>query len=143
MNGHMAYRASLVFLRLVVKGRRGGRARVYIEGVALQTHEVDLAALEQSRVRRAMRCVARRAPFNLYRRVLIYKRAGFFGVTLKTNGVLRSRGTQLSAQKSTMWIVTVAALNDPLVHAVMEDTVELLLGLQVARVAELRLSFLH
>lgn len=80
---------------------------------------------------------------DLYRFVLEDKRPGLIGVTLKTDCVLGRRGAQLPRQESAVGIVAVAAFHQPFIYAVVEGPVKLLLGFQVAAVAQLRLLLLH
>jgi hypothetical protein len=64
-------------------------------------------------------------------------------VTLEANSILRGGGAQLVSEKSAMGIVAVAALDQPFIDAMMKRPVELLLHLDMAGVAELRLLLFH
>ena len=95
MNGRVAHRARLIFLRLVVEGGNSRRSRIRRERVTLQAKEVYLCALQQPRIGRTVRRVARRAAFYLHDFVFIHERSRFVRVTLETNLILRSRSPQL------------------------------------------------
>ncbi len=143
MNGGVTQGTGLVFLRLVVEGRGGGRARVNVEGVTLEAHQIDLTAFEKTRVRGAVRGVAGGAAFGLYDGVFVDKRPGLFGVAFEADGVLRSRGAQLAIEEPAVRIVAIATLHEPFVYAVMKCAAELLFGFEVAGVTKLRLFLLH
>ena len=86
-----------------------------------------------------MRRVARVAAFDLHRLMLEYKWAALIGVTRVTDNVLRRRGSHLLGRDGAVRIVAVRALDQSLVHAMVERHLELRLLLQVARVTKLRL----
>ena len=90
-----------------------------------------------------MRSVAGHATFRLHHRMLVYKWPSLIRMALEAHCVLRCSGAQLSRQESSVWIVAVAALDQPFVDAVMERARELLLGFQVTAVAQLRLLIFH
>src|SRR5690349_17554282 len=99
MYGRMAHRAGLVFLGLVMERRsRGGRS-VHRERVAFETNQVYVAALQQPRVRRTMRCVASHATLSLDGSVLPGKWPCLVRMAVEANHVLRSSGAQLLRQK--------------------------------------------
>lgn len=88
MNRHVAHGASLILLRLVMK--RGDRRRTGInrKGMAIETHQVDLAAREQAGIGRTMRRMASGAAFDLYGLMLVDKRSGLFRMALEANRIL-------------------------------------------------------
>jgi hypothetical protein len=139
----VAHRARLVFLRLVMERRHRGDRGIHGEGVALQAKQVDLAALEQSRVRRAVRDVAGDAALDLHGGVLVHERSGLIRVAFEANGVLRGGGAQLPREEASVRVVTIRALHQALVHTVMEGAAELLLDFDVAAIAELGLGHAH
>lgn len=143
MNGGVAEGAGLVFLSLIVERRRGRCPGVDVEGMALEAHKVDLTALEKTRVRGTVRGMASGAAFGFYDWVLVDKRSGLFGVALEADGVLRSRGAQLTIEKSAVRIVTIATLHEPFVYAVMKCAIELLFRFEVTGVTKLRLFLLQ
>ena len=90
MDGNVAERARLIFLRLIVEGGYTWRrsAQIRREGMAFQAEQVDLAALQEPRIRRAMGSMTRNTTLDLHRRVLEHKRPGLFCVALVTDSVL-------------------------------------------------------
>src|SRR5271169_6757708 len=86
-----------------------------------------------------MRCMACRTTFDLDYFMLIHIRSRFVRVAGEANQVLRCRGPQLPRLESAMLIVAIRALHQTFVHAMMEGPVELLLLVQVAAVAQIRL----
>ena len=83
-----------------------------------------------------MRQMARHTAFDLNGCMFVHKRAGFVRVALEANQVLRPCRSQLAGLEAAMRIVTIGALHESFVYAVMEGPVELLLLIQVAAVAE-------
>src|SRR5271156_3261511 len=140
MNLHVAGGARLKESGLVVK-RRGSRRSAEARGrMALQTQDVDVANLQQMRVRRAMHSVARRASLDFHGSVLENKWPLLIGMASEANNVLRRRSAHLLRPSGPMRVVAVGALNQTLVHAVMKRHFELRLLLQVAGIAKLRLA---
>lgn len=140
MNLCVAQGAGLELSGLVMKR---GCARRIREGrrMAREAQEVDVAQFQQARVGRAVRRVARLATFDSHCFVLENKRSLLVGVAFKARDVLGGRIAQLAGPDSAMRIMTVGALNEPLVHAVMERHFKFRLFLKMAGVAELRLAF--
>jgi hypothetical protein len=66
---------------------------------------------------------------------------GFVGVALEADGILGRCCAQLFRQKSAVLVVTVATPDQPLIDAVAEGTLKVLLGFGVAGVAESGLLF--
>ena len=87
--------------------------------------------------------MARSATFRLYRRVLIHKRTANFGVALGADRVLVSSGLQVAVPEGAVRVVTVAALDQALIHLVVEGHVELRLLVGMALEAELGLRSLE
>ena len=146
MNRRVAQGAGLILLRLIVEAwswRRPWPGRIRREGMALQAQQVHLGALQQARIRRAVRRMARGAAFDLHRFVLVDERPGLVRVALEAHQILRARRAQLPRQESTVRIVAIVALHESFVHAMVECPVELLLYLLMAAVAEQRRFFLH
>src|SRR5690242_866399 len=140
MNRRMARGAGLIFLRQVVESGCRSRACVHCERMTLQAEQVHLGAFQKPRIGRAMRSMADGAALYLDRLMFIYERSGFVRVTLEANQILRHRGSQLPRQKSAMRVVAVRAFHDAFVYAVMKGPVELLLLVEMAGVAERRLT---
>src|ERR1700722_6610457 len=112
MNGRVAQGAGLVFLRLVVEsGSRSGAAGIRGESVALQAEQVHLSTNQQSRIGRAVRCVACRTAFDLDDFMFIHIRPRFVRVAGEANQVLRSRGAQLAGLEASMRIVAIRAFH--------------------------------
>ena len=83
------------------------------------------------------------ATFDLYGFMFVDERTSFVRVAFEAHSVLRRSRTDLPAQEASVWVVTVIALHQTLVYAVMERSIELLFGLQMTTVAEQRRPFLH
>ena len=143
MNGNVTQRASLIFLRLVMKSWCRRRSGIDRQRMALQAHQVHLAALQQARIRRSMRSVAGYAALYLDRRMLVHKRPGLFCVALKAHRILRGSGPQLARQESAMRIMAIAALHEPFVNTMVKSARELLLCFEMAAVAKLWLPLFH
>lgn len=140
----VAERTRLIFLRQVVeRGSRGRAASIHAEGMAFETEQVHLRTFQQPRIGGAVWYMARNTAFNFHRLVLENEWTLLVGVALETDQILRCRGAQLASLKTPVRIVAVAALHHSFVHSVMEGAGELLLGLQMAAVAEARLLLLH
>ena len=92
-------------------------------------------------VGRTVRRMARLAAFHLHRLMLKHERASLVGVAGVANRVLRRRVPHLLCPDRSVRVVTIAALYQPLVHAMVEGHAELGLLLKMAGVAKLRLGF--
>ena len=128
VNRDMAQRACLILLSLVMEGRGGRSAGIDGERVALQAHQVYLAALKQTRIGRTMWSVAGNASFGFDRRMFVHKGSSLFRVALETDGITGSRGPQLPGLKPAVGIVTITALHHAFIDTVMEGAIELLFG---------------
>src|SRR5258708_2121546 len=67
----------------------------------------------------------------------------FVRVAFEADRVLRGSGADLPCQEASVGVVTVVALHQSFVDAVMERAIELLLHFLMATVAEERSLFLH
>jgi hypothetical protein len=83
--------------------------------------------------------MARHTAFCLDHWVLENKRPLFVYVACETNGVSRGRRPQFLANKPSVLVVAIGALNEPFSYTVMEGHVELGFPIQMAAVAQLRL----
>jgi len=83
--------------------------------------------------------VTRRAPFHLDRLVFVHERPALVAVALEADKVLVGRGPQLAPGRRAVRIVAVAALDQPLFHAMMEGFLEIALLFRVAGEAQRRL----
>lgn len=139
MNLCVTKRARLELSGLVMKRGRAGRIRKR-RRMARQAQEVDVAQFQKVRIGRAVRRVARLATLDFHYLVLEDKRSLFVRVALKAREVLRGRTAQLVRPDSAMRIMTVSALDEPLIHAVVERHFKLRSFLKMAGVTELRLA---
>lgn len=140
MYGYVAQRACLILLRLVVEGRRSWSAQV--TRMAAQAQQVHLVLHQQTLVRRSVRRMACRAALKL-RFMLVDKRPLLFRVALVANLVARSICPQLFWPECPVGVVTIVALNQSLVDAVMERPRKLGFHVHVARVAKFRRFGFH
>ena len=131
-------RAGLVLSGLVVERRCAGRIGEG-GGMAREAQQVHIADLQQVSVGRAVRRVARVAAFDLHRLMFEYKRAALVGVTRVADNVLRRGCPHLLGRDGAVRIVAVGALDEILIHAMVERHLELRFLLQVARITKLRL----
>lgn len=141
MDGKVAQRTRLEKRRLIMEGGGSGRAAEARSRVALQAEQIHIAKLEHVWIGAAMNHVTRYAAVHLDRRVLVDKRALLVGVAFEADGVLRGGHAHLLKERSSVHVVTVAASNQALVHAMVEGHGELRLLREVAGVAKLRLRF--
>lgn len=143
MDLHMAYRASLVLIRLVMKRRCAGRREIHGRRVALQTKTVHVAANEQARIRRSVREMARGAALGLDGRVLVDERAGGLDVALGADRVLSRTNAEQVRLESTVGVVAVGAFDQPFIDPVMEWLRKGRLYVRMALVAKARLTLLE
>lgn len=111
--------------------------------MAFQAEQVDIAALEQTRIVGAVRRVAGNAAFSLDGRVLPRKRTGLVGMAAEAHLVLRRGSAQLASQEPAVLVVAVAAVDQSFVDAMMEGLGEIGLYFLVAGVAQRRLRGLQ
>ena len=108
-----------------------------VKRVALQGKAgLRCCALQQPRIRRTVRRMAGHATFSLDGRVFPGEGAGLVRVAVEADLVLRSGGTQLVPQKTTVLVVAIAAGNQVLHSRVVERLGEIRLGFQMAAVAK-------
>ena len=88
MDGRVTRCASLILLGLIVERRSSGRCCVNRERVAFQAKQVDLAALQQTRIVGSVGRVASHAAFDLDRRVLPGEWTRLVRMAAKTNLIL-------------------------------------------------------
>jgi len=111
--------------------------------MTLVAQHVDVRHVQQARILRAVRTVARRASFRLDRGMLVNERSTHIRVALGADLVLIGRGPQVIVPEGTVHVVAVAALDQPLIHPVMERHAERRLYVTVALIAERRLRGLE
>ncbi len=140
----MAIRATGILRILVVRwtSRLVG-AHAVVNAVARQTQLVDASEFQQSWVRRAMRCVAGRAPFGLEWRVFVSKRTLLVGVALYARRVRAGCQSGLLELETAVRIVTITALHRAFEYLVMKGLVEIRLYFVMTTYAELRLADLE
>jgi len=143
VNLRVAQGARLILLCLVMESWQRWDGSIYGEGVALKTKEVDLATLEKSGIGRAVWRVASHATFHLHCLVLMDKWPGLVHMALEAHQILRGCRTQLTRLVRPVGIMAIAAAYQTLVDTVVERTGELLLRLQMAAIAKLRLLLAH
>lgn len=108
--------------------------------MALQAEHIEVAGLEQVRIRRSMWRMARFAAFCLDR--LMFENEGplLVGVAGKADRIPRRRGPKLLPDETSMRVMAIRALHQSFLDPVVEGHVELRLHLQMAGVAEFRLG---
>jgi hypothetical protein len=139
MNLRMTQYARLEKARLIVERRRSGRSAEARLRVALQAQQVDVAQFQHVRIWAAVRQMARLASIRLHRLVLEYKWPLLIRVALEANRVLCGGSSHLFRFHRPVRIVTVAALDQALIHAVVKWHIELCFLLEMARVTKLGL----
>lgn len=110
--------------------------------MATKAQEIDLVLLKHALIRRAMGRMADRAAFN-FCFMLIDERPLFLAVALVTDLVPRPIRPQLFRTKRAVRAVAIIALDQALVHTVMEWPHELRAHIHMARVTELRRFRFH
>ena len=104
--------------------------------VALIAQEVDVRHIEQPGILRPVRRVASRATLALDRRVLVDKRPALICMALGADLIGIVPRPDVVPLKCAVHIVAIGALNQALVHFVVEGHVELRVLLGVALIAE-------
>lgn len=144
MNAGVANQARLVLRRLIVgwtlRRERGG---VHRRRVALEADGIHVGAVKQARIRPSVREVARGAALGLDDGVLIDERTGGLRVALDAYGILLGGGLEALLLKGAVRIVAIRALNQSLVHFVVERHGKLRLDVGVALEAESGLGSLE
>ena len=129
-------------LRVLIMLRPGRfrRTDVVSQAVASQAKLIDRAEAQQTRIRRAMRRVASRASFSLYRRMFVSEWTLFVSVALDATCVRAGREPGLLQLKSAMRIMTITATDRAFENFVVEGRIELRLNFAVATQAKLRVT---
>lgn len=141
MNLRVAQHARLEETRLVMERRSARRRTERRSRVALQAEQIDVADFQHVRIRPAMRQMAGLASLDFHRGVFEHKRTLLVRMALEADGILRRRRAHLLGPGRAVRIVAVGALDEALVHPVMERHFKLRFLREVARVAQLRLRF--
>jgi hypothetical protein len=143
MNLHMAYRACLELIRLIMKRGYAWCREIHGRRVALQAEVVDVADLQQTRIGRAMRRVARGAALGFDGRVLVNERPGGIDVAFGADGVLCRTNAELVRLESAVRVMAVAAAHQAFVYLVMKWLRKGRLYVCVAGIAKLWLRYLE
>jgi hypothetical protein len=143
VNLRVAQNARLEKARLIMESGSSRRTAKGGIRVALQAKQVHIAELEHMRIRSAVGQMAGLASIDFDWLVLEDEWSLLVGVTLETDGVLRGIRPHLLGLHSAVNVVAITALDQALVHPVVEGHVELSLLLKMASIAELRLGFLQ
>lgn len=143
MNLHMAYRARLVLICLVMKRRRSGRREIYGRRVTLEAHAVHVVTNKQTRIRRPVREMARGAALGLDRWMLVDERARRLDVALGADGILRRADSDEIRLKGAVRVVAISALDQAFVDPVMERLCKSRLYVGMALIAESWLAMLE
>ena len=104
--------------------------------MALVAQRVDIRHVQQPGVLRSMRCVARQASLRLDRSVLVHVRPAYLGVAFGADRILIGCRLQIAVPEGAVNVMTVGALDEALVHPVMEGHIECRLHIIVALEAE-------
>ena len=109
----MTHGARLVLGGLVVERGRTRRRSIHVRRMASEAQEVDVVDLQQARIGRSVRRVARKTTFiGFHRRVLKDERPHRVGVALGADRELPCCGSNLVTGLRTMGVVAVAALDE-------------------------------
>lgn len=108
--------------------------------VALIAQRCDGRHIQQPRILRSVRRMAGQAALGLYRSMLIHERSANICVTLGADCILVCSRPQIVRSERAVYIVAIRALDQTLIHAVMNRHVELRLLVRVALVAKRGLS---
>jgi hypothetical protein len=142
VDGDVAERAGLVFLRLIVERRRSRRPSGCGLGMTANAQKIDLILDEHARVGRTVGRMTDHAAFD-FRFVLVYKRSLLFAMALVANLVARSVRAQLLGAKRAMRAMAIIALDQAFIDTVVERSRELRTHIHVARVTKFRRFRLH
>jgi hypothetical protein len=88
--------------------------------MALDTQRIDVRNVQQSGVLRAVRGVARKTALSLNRRMFKGKGTAYLRVALHADHALIGRGSKVIHTEGAVNVVTIAALDQPFIHLVME-----------------------
>ena len=100
--------------------------------MALQAEQVDVAQLQHVGIWSPVRQMARLAPVDLDRRMLVHKRPLLVRVAFEANRILRRGNAHLLGSYRAVHVVAIAALHQPFIHPMMERHIELRLLLEMA-----------
>ena len=103
--------------------------------MALQAQQIDLAHSQESRIGRAMGGVATGAAFGFYRHMLVHKRPSRIGVALNASSIAAGQRLDLAQSGGPVNVMTVTAVNQPFIHAVVIRPGKISLSRGVARIA--------
>ena len=92
--------------------------------MTLQTENVEIAGLNQVRIRGAMRRMARNATLCLDRLVFENEWSLLVDVASKADRILSRRGAQLLSDETTMRVMTIHALHQSFFHAHRHPLIE-------------------
>lgn len=107
--------------------------------VALVAQRGDSGHVQEARILRTVRRVTGRAALALHRSMLVNERAAHIGVALGANRTLIGSGLQVVWTEGAVSVMAVGALDQALIHLVMNGHVELGFLLGVAAIAKRRL----
>ena len=143
MNLRVAHGARLILGVLVMnRSYRLTCCSVHIGCMTPQAQEVDVVYLQQPRIGRAMRRVARQATFvGFYRSVLEDEWTHGVGVALGAYRELASCCSHLVAHLRPVWVVAIAALDESGVNTVSVGPREFSFLGGMASIAQFRLLF--
>ena len=111
--------------------------------MALVAEGVDRRHIQQPRILRSVRCVATHASFRLDCGMLVHEWSACLGVALGANRILIRCGLEVVVPEGAVSIMAVAALDQTLIHLVVERHIECRLHVGVALEAERRLRSLE
>src|SRR6202007_321854 len=137
---HVADCACLVLNGLIMERGSTRSRKVHRCRMALQAKRIAFVASQQTRLRRPVGKVTRRATLDLERRMLVHKRAGGFGMTFCADSVLVGAGLKQRVLECAVRIMTVGALHQPFRHFVMKRLREGDFRISVAALTETRFS---
>ena len=104
-------------------------------GVTFETNLPHLRTIEHSRIRRAVRRVARRASFESHGAVFEGERSSLVAMTVEAAGLIRSEGLLHHCLNAAVRIMTIDAAHRAFGHAMMKRLLELRRDGQMAGLA--------
>jgi len=137
MDRGMAHRASLIFLRKIVRRphRTPGRQRV-----ALQAEHAGLAHSQQARIGPSMSRVTTRASLGFHRQVLKHKGALLVGMALGADRVATGHIPHLTKRAGAVQVVTIRALHKTFIYTMVKWLGKVRFGRGMTPITELRLG---
>lgn len=124
MNLRVTDGTGLILRCLVMKRRCARRMEIHGCGMALQAQCIYVAHIQQARVRRAVRRMARGATLSLDHRMFVDERAGVFGMAPGAGCVLVGGNPQLVLLERAMGIVAIRAAHQAFFYLVMKRLCE-------------------